>query len=186
MHNIKVFLFLASVILISIASLNNLNQKQTEEQVPSQSSGSVQGMQESIEPSPSPSQTPTINTNSSTTKTSLQKQYGGWYWRPDLGYARRYMGTDNQGDEIWSDTNDPPPSAQNTSSNTSSSNSNSNLQSSSSSENSTTQQVSVSQTLVQNPTPVPTSGETKVGVVISVQSRTCSQDGSNPDIPRCD
>lgn len=36
-------------------------------------------------------------------KPAIAKAYGGWYWRPQLGKAQRWMGTDAAGNDIWQD-----------------------------------------------------------------------------------
>lgn len=33
----------------------------------------------------------------------VKKEYGGWYWNKGLGKAQRWMGTDSNGQDIWSD-----------------------------------------------------------------------------------
>lgn len=40
------------------------------------------------------------------TTTPIAKQFGGWYWNSQLGISQRWMGTDSQGKNIWSDTVD--------------------------------------------------------------------------------
>ncbi|MBI4080424.1 MAG: hypothetical protein HY430_01485 [Candidatus Levybacteria bacterium] len=80
---------------------------------------SVKGAQTSVSPTPtftpSPTRSPTL-TPTPTNKpisvraqpTSQAKQSGGWYWRSEIGRAQRWLGTDAQGKDIWSDTGDQP------------------------------------------------------------------------------
>ena len=73
---------------------------------------SVKGVSTTISPTPTttptptstPSPTPTIKPVSVQKQPSLQtKQYGGWYWRPDLGRAQVFIGSDSAGKDIWTD-----------------------------------------------------------------------------------
>lgn len=81
-----------------------------------ESKTAVKGVQTNISTTPTllPSPTPTPSPTSIPTPTRIQetpqtKQYGGWYWRPELNRAQRWLGTDSQGNDMWSDTGDPPP-----------------------------------------------------------------------------
>ena len=57
-------------------------------------------------PIPTPTNKPISVKAQPTAKT---KQYGDWYWQSELGRAQRWLGTDAQGKDIWSDTGDPTP-----------------------------------------------------------------------------
>ncbi len=48
---------------------------------------------------PAPTKKPALKTGTAT----IKKEYGGWYWRPELERAQRWVGTDSQGNDIWSD-----------------------------------------------------------------------------------
>lgn len=84
---------------------------------------SVKGIATKISPKPTPIPTPTfiptpINqpsviptpTTKATTKTLTfqSKQYGRWYWHPELNKSQVWIGTDSAGKDIWSD-NFPTP-----------------------------------------------------------------------------
>jgi hypothetical protein len=77
---------------------------------------SVKGVSTTISPSPTitssptlsltltPTQTPTIKPVSTQTQpTSQAKQYGGWYWHPELNKSQVFIGTDSAGKDIWID-----------------------------------------------------------------------------------
>jgi len=55
-------------------------------------------------PTPTSTPTPTIKPVSYQKQTTPQaKQYGGWYWQPDLNKAQVWIGTDSAGKDIWID-----------------------------------------------------------------------------------
>lgn len=70
--------------------------------------------------SPTSSQTETVQTIIKPQLTIPPKQFGGWYWNSQLGSSQRWMGTDSQGKNIWSDTVGVPGKAGSLSSNDSS------------------------------------------------------------------
>lgn len=74
---------------------------------------SVKGVSTRISPTPTPT---TISVPTSTLSPTLTdiplsrdirptsiKQYGGWYWRPELNRAQVWIGTDSAGKDIWID-----------------------------------------------------------------------------------
>lgn len=89
---------------------------------------SVKGVSTTISPSPTtiptptptltPTPTPTIKPISHQKQTVPQiKQYGGWYWQPDLNRAQVWVGTDSAGKDIWIDnfpTSTPTPTPKTT------------------------------------------------------------------------
>ncbi len=81
---------------------------------------SVKGAQTSVSPTstftPSPTHLPTLTPTPTNKPISVKaqptpqaKQYGGWYWRSELSHTQRWLGTDAQGKDIWSDTGEPTP-----------------------------------------------------------------------------
>lgn len=54
-------------------------------------------------PTLTPTPTPAIKPASYQKQTAPVKQYGGWYWQPDLNRAQVFIGTDSAGKDIWID-----------------------------------------------------------------------------------
>lgn len=76
---------------------------------------SVRGVQTKvvISPTNTPTPTPTEKPVSKNVQPSeLKKQYGGWYWQPQLGKAERWMGTDSSGKDVWIDEKEKIETAQ--------------------------------------------------------------------------
>jgi len=72
---------------------------------------SVKGVSTNISPTPTlspihtptPTPTPTDKPLSTKIQPILIKQYGGWYWQPELNRAQVFVGTDSAGKDIWVD-----------------------------------------------------------------------------------
>ncbi len=138
---------------------------------------------QSLPPTSTPIPTPTNKPISVKAQVTPQaKQFGGWYWRSELGRAQRWLGTGAQGKDIWTDTGDPTPTPTKPS-----------APSTNHSETKIDElQFGVatdSQTL--SPTPTSSSpgaaGSSIRGTssMAEVQNQICSKDGSNPNVPKC-
>lgn len=63
-------------------------------------------------PSPSPSPTPiqvVVKKVVQLSPTPQKREIGAWYWRQDLARSQRWLGTDKDGKDIWTDSGDPTP-----------------------------------------------------------------------------
>jgi ABC-type dipeptide/oligopeptide/nickel transport system permease subunit len=59
-----------------------------------------------LSPTPTRSSQPTPTPGTKSHTPPVEKEYGGWYWQPALERAQRWLGTDSQGQDIWTDSNE--------------------------------------------------------------------------------
>jgi len=135
------------------------------------SKSSVKGVSTNISPTPTFSPTPTLTPTPTvkTLSTEIQptrqeKQYGGWYWQPELDKTQIWLGIDSTGNDIWVDGFPTPTQTPQR-----------------------TEDINPSDSLKEmksaDPNTLGTSSTGARGTIIYSQS--CSKDGANPNIPKC-
>lgn len=95
---VSIILPLVSIFLVSSGiqyGISLVNQEQ-----PEVKGVTVNNIVATLTPTPSPliTKQPQVN---NLVVTQEQKQYGGWYWREELGRAERWMGKDSEGKDLW-------------------------------------------------------------------------------------
>lgn len=102
-----IFLFL-SALIFSISNLPADGNQQEAKEVKGAETSNIKVITPNPTVSTAMTPTPTISKKTKIIPSSSAKQLGGWYWREDLGRSERWMGTDSQGKDIWTDmVNDP-------------------------------------------------------------------------------